>query len=188
MLFDRNRYTVMVRKLVASGDHEALKSYLEKEFQTLQEAKLAGASCGCCGQTACRAPEEELAWKRNRLQGLLLTGSELANCCCEYREWDECFALYRTLEDLLSSAGLEGTEAYARVLLNHAYASMEHGDAEQALAQAQDAEACLAKAGSQDKTVWTMLYELLAAVHRALGHADEAAAATEKAAGGGQNA
>lgn len=182
MLFDQNDYAAAMQELAAAGDSAATTAYLEKEFRRMQEAKLTGAACGCCGQSACRASEDEMAWKHNRLQGLIVTGSELANCYCASRAWEKCFALYDTLEAMLSSAGAGGTEAYARVLLNRAYAHMEHGDTGRALALAQDVEGRLAEVDSRDQMVWAMLYELLAVAHRAVGHETEAAAAAQKAA------
>lgn len=160
MFFDPESFAQAFQKL--SGDDAALTAYLEEEFWKLKDARSSGAVCGCCGQSTCRVEEDDVAWQKNRLQGQLTVGGELANCYCKSRAWDKCFALYDELETLLRGAGLEETEAYACVLLNRAYAEMEHGETEHALELARDVESRLDKADSTDAGVRRMLRELIA--------------------------
>lgn len=181
MLFDEMIYNATMKKLTSDGDRAGLEAYLSSEFQRLRDSEISvGGNC-CCGKSACRLQEEDLAWQRNRLQGQVMIGSELADLYRENKAWDRCFETYEILDALLREAGYAETEAYGRILINRAYARMDHGEDVQALEDATAAEMLLEKADSSDCNAWTRLYNLISVVCRRKGDAENAAWAMGKA-------
>lgn len=181
MLFDETIFNATMKRLTSDGDRAGLEAYLASEFQRLGDSEITiGGSC-CCGKSACRLEEEDLAWQRNRLQGQVMIGSELADLYRENKAWDRCFETYEILDTLLREAGLAETEAYGRILINRAYAHMDREEDVQALEDATAAEMLLEKADSGDCNAWTRLYNLISVVCRRKGDAENAAWAMGKA-------
>ena len=83
MLCDEQVFRMAMKKLTAEGNRDAVEDYLLSEFWRLEEGDIAVADSCCCGKSACRLEEEDIAWQRNRLQGQIIVGSELADF---YRE------------------------------------------------------------------------------------------------------
>ena len=69
MLFDEQVFRMAMKKLTAEGNRDAVEDYLLSEFWRLEEGDIAVADSCCCGKSACRLEEEDIAWQRNRLQG-----------------------------------------------------------------------------------------------------------------------
>lgn len=182
MLFDEKMFSVTLRKLISDGDHDAVIAFLHAELRRIEDSDIAVADSCCCGKSTCVLEEEDRAWQRNKLQGLIVIYSELANCYREQKLWDRCFETYETLEVLLRENGLTDTEAYGRILINEAYARTGHGESDLALQQICTAEALLEKLGNQDCAVWSRLYNLLAVIHRQHKNEEGAQQACQKAA------
>lgn len=182
MLFDEAAFAEKMEKYAAAGDRAGLRDDLAAEFQRLDVSRpVLTGSCGCDGKSACRGPEEEDAWQRNRLQGQLAVGTPLARMYCEEQRWEECFAVYDVQEQSLRAAGLAGTELYGRVLLNRAYAAMEQGDGAAAQALGEEAEGLFRRGNGEDRPTLALLYGLLSAAYEKQGDKERAARAAETA-------
>lgn len=106
MLFDEQVFRMAMKKLTAEGNRDAVEDYLLSEFWRLEEGDIAVADSCCCGKSACRLEEEDIAWQRNRLQGQIIVGSELADFYRENKEWRRCFDIYQSLEETVRQLSL----------------------------------------------------------------------------------
>lgn len=169
MLFDEQVFRMAMKKLTAEGNRDAVEDYLLSEFWRLEEGDIAVADSCCCGKSACRLEEEDIAWQRNRLQGQIIVGSELADFYRENKEWRRCFDIYQSLEETVRQGGLSDTEVYGRIRINRAYALLDYGEEEQALELTDEVEALLTRCGSADGDSWSRLCHLQSVIYRRRG-------------------
>ena len=182
MLFDEQVFRMAMKKLAAEGNRDAVEDYLLSEFWRLEEGDIAVADSCCCGKSACRLEEEDIAWQRNRLQGQIIVGSELADFYRENKEWRRCFDIYQSLEETVRQGGLSDTEVYGRIRINRAYALLDYGEEEQALELTDEVEALLTRCGSADGDSWSRLCHLQSVIYRRRGEEGRAAEALHNAA------
>ena len=133
MVFDANAYRATVNDYRRQGDMNALEGYLTQEIARLRESGTICAGVACtCGKDADALAEEDAAWQHNRVQGLVVALSDLADLYRSSGAWYKCLETYEELRQCLIDEGLENTSAYASALVNAGYACLDATDPERA--------------------------------------------------------
>jgi hypothetical protein len=141
MLFDAAAFEVNVNDFSKRNDPDAFERFLLDEIIRLND----GAFMTAGGESPAGKDEEaliadEAAFQANLNQGYILCYTELANLYRGEGLWPQCFDVYESLSELIEKEGLSNTQIGLSAYLNEAYARIDAGQSDRALALLEKAQ------------------------------------------------
>ena len=168
-MYDIENYTKKVDELTAAGDPSAVEQFILDELRVVDTPYCIGSG-GC---PSCRSQEKEdrdaLQWLHDRVTAQVILRNDLAGLYRSTSRWDDCMTVFEQLMENLEEAGLLETPLHGRILLNRALLERQLERLNDALADAEHAQACFETAPEVATEALRQAIETVAACKSALG-------------------
>lgn len=167
-MYDYERYAKKLNELKAAGDSDALEAFLLGELAIIDEPLAGSGSCPC-GRTQEELHQEVLAWVQERLTNQIVLRNDLASLYRDGKRWDKCEKVFSDMMQNIAEAELADSPLHGRILLNRALLERQLERLNDALADAEHAQACFETAPEVAPEALRQAIETVAACKSALG-------------------